>query len=139
MPIYIHPYNYIIDKEAVKAKYKGGIDQFRKDHITGISDQEDQELFSVIAMGFDDYIIGKFTEKGLSFNSEHPYSNDFTIYSRLDGFIWDVDWVEANGVYAWHTKCSEEHKQEAIKISNTQVTEIAERLDKGEDVFRTIF
>jgi hypothetical protein len=139
MPIYIHPYNFIIDKEAVKAKYKGGIEQFRKDHITGKHDQEDQELFSISAMGIDGFAISRLTEKGLSYNAENPYSNDFTIYGRLQGFIWDVDWVEANGVYAWHSKCSEEHKHEAIKISNSNMEEIAERLDKGEDVFRTIF
>ena len=139
MPIYLHTASLIIDKEAVKAKYKGGLIQFRKDHMTGIQCQEDQELFIIAAHRTEELDITSLTSKGFLYNDENPYSNDFTIYQRPGGFLWEVDWVDANGVYVWHTKCSEAHKKEVERIYNMEVKEVERLMKKGVDVFQTIF
>ena len=59
MPIYIHLANMIVDKKIIDTKYYGGCNQFRIDWDidAGIYNQEDDELFGVARMNYDEFSI----------------------------------------------------------------------------------
>lgn len=140
MPIYLHLATLIIDKDVVKQKYKGGVTQFQIDYSTSSDNfhQEDHELFALAAMNIDEFNIEKLLDKGLDFNPELQTSNDFTIKPRYGECLWRVDWLEDNGIFAWHKDASADLIKKADEISHTSMDVIAKRNEEGENLFATI-
>ena len=140
MPIYIHPTNFIINKEAVSLKYLGGIEQFRIDFINESEpfNQEDNQLFSISRWNVDGFDINRLINKGLTFNQDEQYSNDFTIYQRLEGFLWKVDWIRGNSVFAWHPDCNDSEILMVEEIGLLTMDEIGELIEKGQQPLTTI-
>jgi len=128
MPTYIHNANLIFDKKIIAEKYDGGCSQFRidwgiaknKDH------QEDDELFSVSMKQLDLRLV---MQRGLDFNLEQKHSSDFGAITKSAGSLWDVDWLNHNGVFAWHSDCRQEQKDRAIQIR---------KVIKEDVIFKTI-
>jgi nucleoside 2-deoxyribosyltransferase len=140
MPIYLYPANLIIDKKAVKAHYKGGMDTFRElyEKDIGRMKQEDNQLFSLTRMNCDEFDIGHLMENGLAFDEEKQHSNYFVLQQRYHGFFWQVDWLKDNRVFAWHVDSNEKEIAEVSRISNMTLSEVHEVRLKGRELFNTI-
>jgi len=141
MPIYIHLANIVVDKKIIDKKYDGGCNQFRIDWDidTGIYNQEDDELFGVARMNYDEFDIEKLIEGGLEYNEDLENSNDFVIVTRYDGPLWKTDWLDNNGIFVWHSKCIQEQKERAIHIGEVMtMEEIIDLGEKGVNVLQTI-
>ena len=140
MPVYIELANLIVPKPVIEKKYAGGADQFRKDYsIDGDNHhQEDDLLFSISRMNCDDYDLNKLVEKGLDYDFKEGRSTDFTILSRYGGVLWDMDWLEYNGMFAWHINTEEEKIDMARKRNELTMDKISEMFDLGMNPFKTI-
>ena len=141
MPIYIHLANIVVDKKIIDKKYDGGCNQFRIDWdiVTGIYNQEDDELFGVARMNYDEFDIEKLIQGGLEYNEDLENSNDFVIVTRYDGPLWETDWLDNNGIFVWHSKCIQEQKERAIHIGEVMtMEEIIDLGEKGVNVLQTI-
>jgi hypothetical protein len=140
MPVYLHIFNLIIDKKAVKQKYLGGIEQFRIDYEIPKSEinQEDDELFSLGQMNVDQFDIESLISKGLSYDIEGQKSDDFTIIYRYGDFLWDVNWVKHNRVFAWHVDTCPDLKLKMDKVCNMTMDDVTKLMEKGINVFNTI-
>ena len=141
MPIYIHLANIVVVKKIIDKKNDGGCNQFRIDWDidAGIHNQEDDELFGVARMNYDEFDIEKLIEGGLEYNEDLENSNDFVLVTRYDGALWQTDWLDNNGVFAWHSKCIQEQKERAIHIGEVMtMQEIVDLGEKGVNVFQTI-
>lgn len=51
-------------------------------------------------MNVEQLDIDNLVAKGLSFDSDEQRSDDFTIIYRYEGFLWDVNWLKHNRVFA---------------------------------------
>jgi len=140
MPVYIELANLIVPKPVIEKKYAGGADQFRTDYsIDGDNHhQEDDLLFSISRMNCDDYDLNKLVEKGLDYDFKEGRSTDFTILSRYGGVLWDMDWLEYNGMFAWHINTEEEKIDMARKRNELTMDKISEMFDLGMNPFKTI-
>ena len=141
MPIYIHLANMIVDKKIIDTKYYGGCNQFRIDWDidAGIYNQEDDELFGVARMNADEFDIEKLIQGGLEYNEDTENSNDFVIITRYDGALWQTDWLDNNGIFAWHSNCIQEQKDRALHIGEVMtMQEVIHLSEKGVNVFETI-
>ena len=141
MPIYIHLANMIVDKKIIDTKYYGGCNQFRIDWDidAGIYNQEDDELFGVARMNADEFDIEKLIQGGLEYNEDAENSNDFVIITRYDGALWQTDWLDNNGIFAWHSNCIQEQKDRALHIGEVMtMQEVIDLGEKGVNVFETI-
>ncbi len=141
MPIYIHLANMIVDKKIIDTKYYGGCNQFRIDWDidAGIYNQEDDELFGVARMNADEFDIEKLIQGGLEYNEDAENSNDFVIITRYDGALWQTDWLDNNGIFAWHSNCIQEQKDRALHIGEVMtMQEVIDLSEKGVNVFETI-
>jgi hypothetical protein len=140
MAVYLHIYNLILCKKAVEEKYIGGIEQFRIDYKMASSEinQEDDELFCLGQMNADEFDIDRLVNKGLSFEEAKQNSNDFTILDRYGDFFWEVNWLQHNRVFAWHTETSPDLLLKVEEISNMTLSDIHEQIEKGINVFNTI-
>lgn len=140
MPIYLDIFNLIVPKKVISRKYQGGIIQFYKDFRFGEFeiDQEDDELFSFGQMNFDCLPIDNLVEKGLHFDNNNQYSEDFTIIYRYGEDFWKVSWLQHNTVFAWHTKANRTTIKKAEEISNLTIEEISELIKKGQNPLKTI-
>lgn len=126
MPVYLALASLIIDKNAIEKKYKGGIHQFRLDYFSQQSEasQEDDEIFMIARMNYDDYDLDELVKMGLEYNKETKYSNDFVIHQRYHGYLWQVDWIEDNKFYAWHINAKDELKNKAKKFGEITLNEL---------------
>ena len=140
MPVYIELANLIVPKPVIEKKYAGGTDQFRMDYsIDGDNHhQEDDLLFSISRMNCDDYDLNKLVEKGLDYDFKEGRSTDFTILSRYGGVLWDMDWLEYNGMFAWHINTEEEKIDMARKRNELTMDKISEMFELGMNPFKTI-
>ena len=140
MPVYLHIINLIIDKKAVIQKYSGGIEQFRIDYDIPSSEinQEDDELFSLGAMDIDQLNMDSLISKGLSCDSDKQQSDDFTIVYRYGDLYWDVEWLRHNRVFAWHIDTDTALRLRMDEICSMNIDDIAEQMEKGNNLFRTI-
>lgn len=138
MPIYRQLSNLIIPLATIESKYAGGADAFRKEYIIPhlSINQEDNELFSLSAMNPQEFDIQALLSKGLEFDFNRQYSKDFVIVSRYDGKLWSADWLNNNGVFAWHKECSQEQINKAIELSKLSMDEISKLFEVGVDPFR---
>lgn len=137
MPIYLTLASLIIDKNAIEKKYNGGVNQFRLDYFSqqGGGSQEDDEVFMIARMNCDEYDLDELTKMGLEYNKETEYSNDFVIYQRYHGYLWQVDWIEDNAFYAWHINAKDELKSKANKFGNITMNELEKIYKIGQEAF----
>lgn len=144
MPIHIELANLVIAKEAVAAKYPGGIAGFRADH-PWINDpetrhQEDGELFAIAAMNEDE--LYDFSERliqlGFRFNTEAPDQNEFVFVNRYGGAQQKPQWLRHNSMHAWHSDCPAALQEKAERLGKCSIGELVEMQDRGENVFGTL-
>ena len=141
MPVYLHLANLVFDKKTIEKKYQGGCDQFRIDWDieSNENNQEDDELFLIAAMNIQDFNIDHLTSKGLDYNGNLGFSNDFVGITRYGGLTWEANWLKENSTFAWHINCKKGQMQKAIDIGeNMTVDKFQELAEKGIDVFETI-
>jgi hypothetical protein len=140
MPIYLDIYNLIVAKKAVTESYSGGIPQFRMDYNIPLSEinQEDDELFSLGQMNADEFDIDDLAAKGLSYDIDNQKSDDFTIVGRYGDTFWEKNWLEHNGVFAWHIETNDELKRKVAEISEMHVEDIFNEMAKGNNLLQTI-
>ena len=141
MPVYLHLDNLIIRKDAIAIRYPGGIDQFRLDyHIDEMETrQEDDELFLIAQMNTDDFYLDELVAKGLHYDSSNNFSSDFTLFGRHDAiFEWTADWLDHNGVFAWHMDADAEVIGRARCFEWISMDKIGEGFDCGENPFEPI-
>ncbi len=141
MPIYLDLANLIFDKKQLDRKYAGGCDQFRIDWnmINSKVNQEDDELISLATMNMDEFEIEKLTNRGLEFDAELQFSNDFVAISRYGGELWTTNWLASNAIFAWHVNCHPLQKERAVHIGEEMTMDkIQELFDQGINVLKTI-
>lgn len=141
MPTFIHLSNLVVLKSAVEKKYKGGLDQFRKDYQIGedIYYQEDEHLFSIASMNADEHDTQDLKTKGLHFDFDLRRSDDFTIITRYGGCYWVTNWVVSNDLFVWHPLSSTESIAKAQKLGNATMGELSDIFDRGENPFSAIW
>lgn len=102
MAAFRHLANQVFNKAAIEAKYKGSIDDFKKEFNWGSpNDQEDGYLLVISKMNFDeldgdDCLIQAGLER-----------NDFALIGRYGNYR-EVDWLVDAGEFFWHI---EENKE----------------------------
>ena len=140
MPTFIYHINVIIPKDVIEAKFKGGTQAFHKWFIeeNGDKREEDNELFSIARLNAFDFVIEFLVENGLHYDFENKRSDDFGCVYRYGGSQWQLDWLNENGLYAWHKDCKAEHIQLAQEIAEESMEEIADAFDRGEWPWNTI-
>jgi len=75
----------------------------------------------------------------LEYNEDAENSNDFVIITRYDGALWQTDWLDNNGIFAWHSNCIQEQKDRALHIGEVMtMQEVIDLSEKGVNVFETI-
>ena len=141
MPVYLDLANLVFEKRLLDQKYLGGCDQFQLDWntINSEANEEDDELISLASMNMDEFELDRLIERGLEFNSDLQYSNDFVAISRYGGVHWEVDWLNNNDTFAWHVNCDPKQKERAVQIGEVMTMDKIQELgDKGINVFKTI-
>jgi hypothetical protein len=140
MPTFIHLANLIINKEAVAKKVVGGCEAFRKYLHERENEllQEDDALFSLTRMNYDEFNLVKLVEFGLDFDEKNFCSKDFVLIVRYGGELWSVDWLENNLTFAWHVKSDSALITRVNEISSLFMDEIADMLERGEKPFAVI-
>jgi hypothetical protein len=140
MPTYIHLANLIINKSAIEQKVKGGCSAFREHRIfTNIElNQEDNDVFSLTRMNPDEFDTGTLQEMGLDYNEKEDTSIDFTMVTRYGGVLWKVDWLDQNGIYAWHVNSSTEEINLAKEKSNMFMSDAIKQIEQGKNPFPVI-
>lgn len=140
MPVYLHIFNLVIDKNAVIQKYSGGIEQFRIDYDIPLSEinQEDDALFSLGQMNSDQFDIDSLIHKSLSYDIDLQKSDDFTIIYRYGDWSWKVDWLKHNRVFAWHKATITGLILKMNEISSMTIDEITSQMEKGNNLFKAI-
>ena len=140
MPTYIHLANLIINKSAIEQKVKGGCAAFREHKIfTNIElNQEDNDVFSLTRMNPDEFDTVTLQEMGLDYNEKEDTSTDFNMVTRYGGVLWKVDWLEQNGIYAWHVNSSQEEINLAKEKSNMLMSDAIKQIEQGENPFPVI-
>jgi len=89
-------------------------------------------------MNADEFDIEKLIQGGLEYNEDTENSNDFVIITRYDGALWQTEWLDNNGIFAWHSNCRQEQKERAAQIGVMTMQEVIELGEKGVNVFETI-
>lgn len=140
MPTYIHLANLIINKEAVEKKVVGGCEAFRKYVHERENEllQEDDELFSLTRMNYDEFNLDKLVEFGLDFDDKNFCSKDFVLIVRYGGELWSVDWLENNLIFAWHVESDSALINKAKEVSNMLMDDIVELIERGENPLTVI-
>lgn len=71
--------------------------------------------------------------------SYSPFSNDFVPISRYGGPLWEMDWLESNGIFAWHKNAKPAQIARAKYIGEEMTMDkIDELAEQGIDVSDTI-
>lgn len=129
MPVFIHFANLIIPKTVVEAKYPGGIRQFKEenDFTNTNHNQEDDELFVISRKFVHEFDLGMLIQKGFDYDKKNHFSNDFMLLPHKGKSPWTVDWLETNGVFAWHKNTHPDLVARANFIAHEVDAEMAER------------
>jgi len=137
MPVYLSLSSLIIKKSVVEEKYSGGVKQFRSDYFNrqGSESQEDDELFLIARMNCDEFDLDEFISFGFDYDEVNEHSNDFVIHQRYNDFLWNVDWIDGNSLYAWHVNVIEALKVKANKFEELTMEAFVEICDKGQKPF----
>lgn len=140
MPIYIDLANLIFEKETIRRKYHGGIEQFRIDY--DFSDesvnQEDDLLFSLAAMNVGDFYVDLLVANGLHFDGAAQCSTDFAAIERYGDFNWKYDGLVHNSVFVWHVNTPIHKIERAREIGNMLMDDLLKLMDAGENPLKTI-
>ena len=141
MPLAIDIFVLIVPKKVLETKYRGGIEQFKKDFFRGNdTDMEDGELLGVGYMDADDVNIEKLMMGGLSFNASELFSEDFVIVSRYGNpLLWPCEWLVQNSLHAWHIDANDENKKRAEEVGNMTMDRIYELMDMEQNPLGTIW
>jgi hypothetical protein len=120
----MHPYNIVIQKSAVKARYEGGLQQFKIDYA--IDDpynynEEDGELFLIASMYVQEEDISLLLSKGLKNKGDFV---DFTVLPRYGDVWWEAAWSKHNRVFVWHKNTPKELVEKVYKICNATFDEL---------------
>lgn len=140
MPIAVDLNNLIIPKEVIRQKYFGGEAQFLKDYRINdphTRNDQDDELFSLAAMNFNEFDIDHLTSNGLSF--KESYSEDFIIHTRYNGFLWDVNWIDGNELFIWHKDAHNDKIKRALFICNNMTMDKIEEALQENPAFLSSF
>ena len=139
MPVSICLSIIIVDKKAIKKKYKGGIVEFKKNYRwdKDSNNEEDDELFSIASMNSVEHEIEKLTSKGLSFDARLQRSDDFTIV-RYGCPQWSVSWLQNCYSFAWHIDADENFIQKAKATDEMTGKRFAELVKEGINPFIAI-
>ena len=140
MPVFIHLSILVVDKNAIKKKYKGGIVAFKNNYYWGedTNNQEDDELFAIASMNSDDQDIEELISNGLSFDIQSHRSDDFTIVNRYGGALWPVSWLKHGYSFAWHVDADENFIEKAKAVDEMTIEKIADLFEEGINSFSTI-
>jgi hypothetical protein len=140
MPLYLHISNLVVAKSSVIAKYDGGMTQFREDFGFGKIEYrfEDHELFLLTAMDPNDFNIDLLIKRGLHYDHEFNFSNDFVLIHRYGTFSWEAEWLERTNQYVWHFIADEHLKEIARKYSDMCLNDIIEMTENGNSPFLPI-
>ena len=84
-------------------------------------------------MNSDEFVIEKLIENGFTFDEEKQHSPHFTIINRYGGAMWEVDWLENNGIHAWHKNANAELIKFTKTIADMTMDEICELQEQGID------
>ena len=140
MPVFINLSILVVEKIAIKKKYKGGISAFKNNYYWGedTNNQEDDELFAVASMNSDDQDIEELISNGLSFDIKSQRSDDFTIVNRYGGALWPVSWLKHGYSFAWHVDADENFIEKAKAVDEMTMEKIADLFEEGINSFSTI-
>lgn len=140
MPVFINLSILVVDKNAIKKKYIGGVEAFRNNYYWGedTNNQEDDNLFSIASMNSDEHEIMKLTSKGLSFDAINQRSDDFTIVNRYGGAEWPVTWLEHGCSFAWHIDADENFITKAKDVDLMTMEKIGDLFEDGINPFAPI-
>ena len=140
MPVFIYLSILVIDKKAIKKKYKGGIVEFKKNYRwdEDCNNQEDDELLSIASMNSDEHEIEELISKGLSFDAQLQRSDDFTIVNRYGGAEWPVSWLQHGYSFAWHMDADEILIEKAKAADEMTGERVAELFEEGINPFNAI-
>jgi hypothetical protein len=58
--------------------------------------------------------------------------------TRYGGVLWKVDWLEQNGIYAWHVNSSPEEINLAKEKSNMFMSDAIKQIEQGKNPFPVI-
>jgi hypothetical protein len=89
-------------------------------------------------MNPDEFDLDTLMKLGLAYDEDQNSSTDFTIVTRYGGILWEVDWLQQNGIYAWHVNSSPEEITLAKLKSDMLMTTMVEILERGENPFPVI-
>jgi hypothetical protein len=133
MPVYLHPSNLIVLKSSIARKYSGGLHQFRLDFRFGeiIDNQEDDMLLCIAGWNAEDFNLKLLIENGLAGSETLDKNSDFTIYRRLSGLDWEVNWLGHDSVFAWHLRDNHQLIAKANHISSMAMDEVMRLQDAG--------
>lgn len=121
MAAFRHLANQVFNKAAIEAKYKGSIDEFKKEFNWGSpNDHEDEYLLIISKMNFDeldgdDYFI----QAGLELN-------DFALIGRYGNYR-EVDWLVDAGEFFWHIEENNEIGHYKDWIGQYSINEIIQK------------
>jgi hypothetical protein len=82
-------------------------------------------------MSVDQFDIDSLIAKGLSYDIDEEKSDDFTIVNRYDDFMWDVNWLKHNRVFAWHVDTSIDLKLKMDRICNMTMDDIRKEINSS--------
>ena len=137
MPVYLTSACLILDKSMIEKKYRRGTEQFRNDYFNHQSkaSQEDDELFLIAQMNFDEFDLEKLIRLGFHFDKKKIFSSDFVIHQRYDGYLWHVNWIEDNSFYAWHMNAGNDLKKMAQGFGEIPMNAIEKVFHNGQEPF----
>ncbi len=129
MPIFIHLANLIIPKKVVAEKYPGGIKKFKEENEFDDENhnQEDDELFSISRKFIHEFDIGMLIAKGFDYDKKNHCSNDFILLPRKGKLPWETQWLQKNGVFAWHADAAPEEVNRANFMAHELDAEMVKR------------
>lgn len=140
MPTYIHLANLVVEKQAVVAKYPGGVVALRSRFAVDDPEnyhQEDGELFSISAMNADELydLVKELRDLDFVFNEENAERNEFVLLLRYGGPHLRPAWLRRNALHAWHSTCPAALQAKAERLGRTFMDELVAMQERGEQVF----
>lgn len=137
MPIWIDIANLVVTKEALQAKYPGGIEGFRSDlrfDPVNKAGQEDDELVSFGAMEIESLLgrLEALRSAGLCYEEAHASENDMVLVQRYGGASLRPGWLRINSLYVWHASCAPRLQELVAGIVKLDMDEFIARRERGE-------
>lgn len=95
MALPIEFYSIIIPIKILEEKYQGGLVQYIKDcpNMSFLSDQHITRVGFMDPTATKDYCYNLAT-KGLEFDVDKTYTDDFVVVQYLEGKVWKADWLQ---------------------------------------------